>query len=371
MIGGGAAAALAGSAPRGTFGTVDGQTPRLQWIPLSPDPQITWSGSTEAERELLHPTMLPLRQLTGDPGHPAWALFAWHHDSQPDQHLHRWSAPSPAGPWTHLGPAPVPVLAPPFQPNHLSSGDIVWDRANRRLISNPHGAAATRSGNGEPDQSSFLLESRDGGASWDWLDGDPRIRLDVGPVGSPDSVHTGYGRLLRDLDGELVRHADRHWWIYRAQRKDAGQETAQTVYTPWLASSPTISGTWTKEPAAAFLPPTGGHSLIGFDSFLYGNQVPTVLYATATPAYAPTTLWFQQAPTFDLAYVGPGAPVPLPAVGPDSTFSAGTNLVRDPSTQQQYLVQIGYAVDPTHVPTQSKPLAVGSSVVRVFQAVIA
>ncbi|HZQ87614.1 MAG TPA: hypothetical protein VFA83_22400, partial [Acidimicrobiales bacterium] len=193
----------------------DGVYPRLLWQPEGTAPVLSVpSDPNDANTQRMFPTLLPAGSLLANPI-DAWYLWLWTHDTS---RIYLYTAPTPAGPFTARGfglpPTPYPSG---YLAGHFSSGDIVWDAAGGRLISTPHGIRLPQVvGNGEVSQDSFLIQSTDG-LNWSWLDGDNRPRLTCGPVGSPDSVHTGYGRMLRDLDGHLTKFDGRHWWIYRAQ----------------------------------------------------------------------------------------------------------------------------------------------------------
>jgi hypothetical protein len=368
----------------------DGQTPRLQWVPVGNGPIASIASGNEHEAELLHPTLLPLRSLTGSASSPRWMLWAWHHDTNPvNPHFHAWTAESiEAGPFAAAPPIPRPVgdyvAAPGVNRNysfgHFSSGDIVWDAAGGRLVSTPHSVATSRPASlAETPQDSFMMESADG-LTWSWLDGSPVARLSCGGVSDLDSNHTGYGRLLRDLDGQAQQLGGRYWWIYRGGHH---QTSSQISYcTPLLASAPSIGGPWTKA-GKAFDTAYDDATLLGFDSFLLTAGTPGVFYSTASPAFAPiTTAYAQSSAAGVMSFPDPGVPLVLPTVPPavkppvvpGQVFPAGVNVVRDPATHQQYLVQVlnnaRYAADTSATPPAATP-HVTQSDIWLFKAVVA
>src|SRR4051794_13820087 len=70
----------------------DGVNPRFAFAPVSADPIVDHRSADQSEAYLIHPTLLPLRHLTGRADLPAWILYAWHHDTGYD-HFHAWTAP--------------------------------------------------------------------------------------------------------------------------------------------------------------------------------------------------------------------------------------------------------------------------------------
>lgn len=366
----------------------DGQTPRLQWVPVSTAPIASIASSNVHEAELLHPTLLPLRWLTGSATAPEWVVWAWHHDTNNvNPHLHAWTASNVEGSFTAAPPIPRP--AGDYQPNpvtghsysfgHFSSGDIVWDAEGGRLISTPHSVSTYRpSSLAETPQDSFMMESTDG-FTWTWLDGDATARLMCGDSNALDSNHTGYGRLLRDLNGTLQRLGGQYWWIYRGGHHP--KSSTLSLCTPLLASSSSIGGPWVKRGKAydtAFVNTT----LLGFDSFVLANETPGVFYSVGTPAFAPiVTSYTQSSAAGTVAFTNPGDPIPLPSVPrvsgtsvPGQVFAAGVNVVRDPRTHQQYLVQVvnnaKFNADTTSTPPGTTA-QVTSSDIWIYKSVVA
>jgi hypothetical protein len=370
----------------------DGQTPRLQWVPVGSGPIATIASSNEHEAELLHPTLLPVRALTGSATAPTWMLWAWHHDTNNiDPHFHAWSTDDiEGGAFTAAPPIPRPdgdyVAAAginrTYSWGHFSSGDIVWDAAGGRLVSTPHSVATSRPSTlAETPQDSFMMQSTDG-LTWTWLDGSPVARLSCGGVGDLDSNHTGYGRLLRDLDGQAQQVGGRYWWIYRGGHHLTSSEISYC--TPLLASATYLGGPWTKV-GKAFDTAYEDATLLGFDSFLVTAKTPGVFYSTASPAFAPIVTSYAQSTTAGaMAFADPGVPLVLPsvpdtpsvqpAIVPGQVFPAGVSVVRDPRTHQQYLVQVlnnaRYTVNTTVTPPAAVP-HVTSSEVWLFKAVVA
>jgi hypothetical protein len=251
---------------------------------------------------------------------------------------------------------PSPGFPSNYQQSHFSSGDIVWDAARSRLVCSPHSLRLGPHHNGEPSQDSFLIESADG-VSWTFLDGDNAPRLLCGNTGDIDSVHTGYGRLLRDLDGFITTYQGRYWWIYRAQRHDAGANKA-TYYVPALASTPSLATyPWTKH-GIAFHTPWQDTGLFGVGSFVRAASRHSVYYGEGSAFLAPSVQWLNNSEGLSFTYTGPGNPVPVPNPSATLVTGGGANLVRDPVTRVQYLVQ------------DSLDLANGGSELRVYKSVV-
>jgi hypothetical protein len=352
LLGGVAAAPFAG---RAAGATDDNVNPRFVWEPVENNPVVRTTG-TGAASVRMFPTLLPMGRLIPN-ALDAWYLWAWHHDSYP--RLHLWTAPRAEGPYTErsvfVGP-PAPGYPSNYQASHFSSGDVVWDAARSRLICTPHSLRLNSRGNGEACQDSFLIESADG-LTWSFLDGDNSPRLLCGPPGSIDSVHTGYGRLLRDLDGFLTTYQGRYWWMYRAQRHDAGANQP-TYYVPALASTPSLSAyPWAKH-GKAFDMVQQSTGLFGIGSFVRAASRHSVYYAEGTALLAPSVQYLNGSDGLSMTWATPGNPVPIPNAGPTLVAGGGANLVRDPWTRLQYLVQDG--VD----------LVNGGSEIRVYRSVV-
>lgn len=330
--------------------------PRVVWEPVENNPVVRSVGKTQASARMF-PTLLPMGALIPD-AIDAWYLWAWHHDTYPQLHL--WTAPRAEGPYTdrsvYVGP-PSPGFPVNYDQTHFSSGDIVWDAANSRLVSTPHSLRiGRRSGNGESCQDSFLMESADG-LTWSFLDGNNAPRLLCGEPRTIDSVHTGYGRLLRDLDGHLTTYNGRYWWIYRAQRHDAG-ENQPTYYVPALASAPSLSAyPWTKH-GKAFDMVQAGTGLFGIGSFVRAAKKHSVYYAEGTAVLAPSSQYLNTTDGLNMDWVGPGTPVPIPNASDTVVAGAGANLIRDPWTGLQYLVQDSFDLDQ------------GGNEIRVYRSVV-
>ena len=367
----------------GTAEATDGQTPRLQWEPVGTAPIATIASSNSHEAELMFPSLLPLRALSGRATDPAWMLWGWHHDTNnTSPHLHAWTAEDVEGAFTKLPPIPRPagdyISDDPNNPytfGHFSSGDVVWDPVGQRLVSTPHSVHWRRPAKlDETPQDSFMMESTDG-VNWQWLGGDATPRLRCGGVNADDSNHTGYGRLLRDLDGRLQRVDGQYWWIYRGGHH---AHNAQMYCTPLLLSATDIGGPWTKR-GKAFDTAYQNTTLLGFDAFVLANDTPGVFYTVGSPEYAPLTAMYTQAAD-GMTFTDPGVPLVLPSVPrqvlpsvPGQVFGGGGCVVRHPGTHQQYLVQIlnnaKYSTDTTTTPP-SAVATVTSSDIWLYKAVV-
>lgn len=325
----------------------DGATPPALWLPTGLTPVLSLAQDTaDPNTQRGFVSVMYVRDKLGAGAIDDWYLWLWTHDTS---RTYLYTAPSILGPWTAgpVGDAPTPYPAG-YLVGHFSSGDIVWDPDGQRFISTPHGVRLpTVPGNAEVSQDSFLTESSDG-VTWHWLDGDSRPRLRCGPPRSPDSVHTGYGRLLRDLDGNLVRHNGRHWWIYRAQRNDAGNpihaltpllDAVGTIYTPYLASSPSLAQDFTQK-QKAFTSTTLNLGLNNFGTFVRAGGRHHVLTTQGLPdpPLAPTKVFSIRSSGDNMTFNG----LPLPSVIP--TLTTGTLIegdgyvTRDPSDGSIYLV---------------------------------
>ena len=323
----------------------DGTYPRLAWRPPTA-PALTVPLSMDANTQRMFPTLMPAGSYLPN-ALDAWYLWLWTHDTS---RTYLYTAPSPTGPFTPRGFGAAPVDYPAgYLSGHFSSGDIVWDPQGQRLVSSPHGLRlGTVPGNGEASQDSFLTTSTDG-LTWSWLDGDNRPRLVCGAPGSPDSVHTGYGRLLRDLDGQLMTANGRYWWMYRAQRRDAPLPNGQKVptsYTPYLASAGSLSADFTtKQKAFDTLQSSTG--LFDVGSFVRAAAAHHVFMVEGTAITFPTYSLYNKTGLDNMSFLP--RPVPLALPKPDETvaLSGGGNLVRDPVTGEQYLAQIGIRLNPS------------------------
>jgi len=373
----------------GTAVATDGQTPRLQWEPVGTAPIATIASSNPHEAELMFPTLLPLRALSGRSTDPAWMLWAWHHDTLTTPHLHAWTAANVEGTYTKLpdiarpaGDYALDAAGHAYSFGHFSSGDVVWDPDGQRLISTPHSVSKYKPPQlAEVPQDSFIMESVDG-VNWQWLDNDPSARLTCGGVTDPDSNHTGYGRLLRDLDGRLRKVDGQYWWVHRGgHHASTGADSEISYCTPMLASAASIGGPWTKR-GKAFDTLWENTTLLGFDAFVLANDTPGIFYTVGSPEYAPLQVMYTQAAAAnEMTFSTPGVPIALPSVPrqtlpsvPGQAFGGGGNVVRHPGTSQQYLVQIinntKYGAD-TGGATPAAVATVTSSDVWLYKAVIA
>lgn len=333
----------------------NGVYPRFIWEPVT--------SITAPRADSLFPAMLPAGVLTPSTALDEWYLWFWTHNTTTKLYL--YTAPSPEGPFT--GPRTLLSGMPTTQPfpagyvsGHFDSGDIVWDAANSRYVSSPHSirSGPRPAGLGETPQESFLIESKDG-VNWDWLDGNSSPRLLCGPPGSADDVHTGYGRLLRDLDGHLTTANGRYQWIYRAQQHepdwaDVGSQRVQksTLYRPWLASTPSLSAyPWVKDASQAFAAlAQPDASLIGFGSFLVAVGQYWVEYACATSfsVLPGDEMLLGGAATVDGMLTAKQTPIALPPDSSQDVRGTGTTvapgggyIIRDPKTGKQYMVVEG------------------------------
>lgn len=363
------------------WATDDGVNVRSLWQPVR---EVVLPRS-----DSLHPTLLPARTLTPATAKDAWHLYVWSHGVLGNEttDLRLFSAPTPDGFYTDEGlllqgcPTPVPAG---YETYHFDSGDIVWDAVGSRYVSTPHALRSSSDAEslGEVPQDSFLIQSTDG-LTWSWLDGDNSPRLRCGPVGDPDDVHTGYGRLLRDLDGYLTKYQGSYWWIYRAQRHDTrfvdgpdGQHLinpvnnkpinlAQTLYRPWIAQAGSLAGGWNKSAGQAFVAiPQPDASLIGMGSFIKAADKFWVHYATGTGQEAVGTsnvllggatdpdtglLTAKQQPT----PLGP-SPTDISADDPvELAKLGGGNIIRDPQSGVQYLVAVAGGTPSAGIPARA------------------
>lgn len=315
----------------------------LQPVVTSPIPGE--NGPPEGQR--MFPTLLPAGWLIPS-ALDAWYLWLWTHDTN---RIYLYTAPSPRGPYTFRGHSAAPSSFPSgYDPNHVSSGDIVWDPIGSRFIASPHSLRWGRvEGNGESCQDSFLLESTNG-INWSFLDGDNRPRLVCGPPGSPDSVHTGYGRLLRDLDGYLHKFDGRYWWLYRAQRRDEdpdvehptqdGNVRSRTIYRPRLASAESLStAPWTKH-EVAWTTTMANSGLFDVGSFIRAAAVHNAVGALGTALTFPTQPYLDRTTADSMEFLPTSVPFDL--VMPDATngLSGGANIVRHPETGVQFAVAV-------------------------------
>jgi hypothetical protein len=162
-----------------------------------------------------------------------------------------------------------------------------------------------------------------------------------GIAGTDDSVHTGYGRLLRDLDGNLVKYQNRYWWLYRGQRHDAGDTTM--YYRPLLASTPTLSSRPWRKDGRAFTPlaPTAtGIFTVG--SFVSAADKRWAYYAESEDVGVTSLTYLVSSAAGGIVMDGTRLPVPLSNNLPGALLAGGPNLVRHPTTKLQYLVQDSY-----------------------------
>jgi len=369
----------------GTAEATDGQTPRTVWEPVGTAPIATIASSNPSEAELMFPSLLPLRALTGRSTDPAWMLWGWHHDTMStNPHLHAWTAEDVEGTFTKQPPIARPagdyVTSDPTDPyafGHFSSGDVVWDPVGQRLVSTPHSVHWKRpAGLAETPQDSFMMESTDG-LTWQWLGGDASPRISCGDINADDSNHTGYGRLLRDLDGRLQQVDGQYWWVYRGGHH---AKNGQMYCTPLLASATDIGGPWTKR-GKAFDTVYQDTTLLGFDAFVLANDTPGIFYEVGSPEYAPIlAMYAQSAGPREMSFGNPGIPMLLPSIPretlpavPGQAFGGGGCVVRHPGTSQQYLVQIinntKYGAN-TSVTPPAAVATVVSSDVWLFKAVV-
>ncbi|MBA2609159.1 MAG: twin-arginine translocation signal domain-containing protein [Actinobacteria bacterium] len=298
-----------------------------------------------------HTTLMFVRDKLGNAAIDNWYLWQWTHDTS---RTYLYSAPKATGPFTArgFGNAPTPYPAN-YLVNHFSSGDIVWEPERRVFISSPHGVRLPPvPGNAEVSQDSFLTSSPDG-LNWSWLDGDSRPRLICGPPKSVDSVHTGYGRLLRDLDGHIATQASQYWWIYRAQRNDGGNpihaihpfvDAVGTTYTPMLASTDDLTQTFDRK-RQAYPGVTLNTGLISFGSFVRTNKQQHVFMVQALPdppiAPAKTLHYVSKGNSMNF-----GLPQPVvQIVNAKGAIIEENNIARDPETGKIYNCHVQGSLD--------------------------
>ena len=353
-----AAPALSAARLAPAHATEDGTHLRAAWLPVGTAPVLTSPIQTKllqdppgpAERQRMFPTLLPAGSMISG-ALDAWYLWLWTHDTS---RLYLYTAPTPQGPYTFRHASSMPLLDDAvYDAKHVSSGDIVWDPAGNRFISNPHSVRrAMVPGNGEVSQDSFLIQSSDG-ISWNWLRADRQPSLVCGPPQSPDSIHTGYGRLLRDLDGHLAKFQNRYWWLYRAQRRDAdlpvenplpdeeGNLSNATYYAPGLASAATLDASpWDKHPPP-WTTDTANTGQFDVGSFIRAAKIHHAVGAMGTAFTFPTRPYWNRAVLDDSMTFAPTA-VPFPMLTPDGSngLAGGANIVRDPATRRQYAVVV-------------------------------
>ena len=301
-------------------------------------PVLTVSSTDDPNTQRMFPTLLPAGWLLPN-AIDAWYLWLWTHDTS---RIYLYTAPNPEGPYTARGYGLPPTPYPSgYQPGHFSSGDIVWDVANGRLVSSPHGIRqGVVPGNGEVCQDSFLIQSTDG-LNWSWLDGDNRPRLLCGAPGSVDSVHTGYGQLLRDLDGHLATFNGRYWWFYRAQRHDppANGVNQPTMYTPYLAITPSLSANFTLK-QKAFDTSQAQTNLFDGGSFIRAVGAHYLFMAQGSGFLVPTLPFYNSTDANTMTFKPQAVPLPIPVLTGTITFSSGLNVVRHPGTHRQYGVVV-------------------------------
>lgn len=187
-----------------------------------------------------------------------WYLWFWTHDT-PICRI--YSAPTPAGPYSDRGLCELPSPPPGWNPNHFSSGDVVWDRETQRFYATPHGIDT--SGGVYRGQDTFLVQSSDG-IHWTHVRSDPI--LPHGPPGSFDERHAGYGRFLKDYDGNIKRFDGSALFYYRGELWPVGGSRPR--YSLGLATSPDLSN-WSKRPRE-LMTPLGG-ALFNLGSALYAE----------------------------------------------------------------------------------------------------
>jgi hypothetical protein len=357
------------------YATDDGVNVRSVWQPIT---------SVAIPRpDALHPTLIPAGHFTPSTARDAWHLYVWSHgkgDGDPTD-FRLFSAPSPEGPYTDEGLLLEGCLTPVpsgYKDFHFDSGDIVWDAANSRYVSSPHALRASWDPTvvGENPQDSFLIQSTDG-INWSWLDGDNSVRLRCGPPGTADEVHTGYGRLLRDLDGVLTKWNGYYWWLYRAQRHGPRsiatgvdpvntRNIAPTVYRPWIAKAGALSSSWAKAADQAFIAlPQPDVGAIGMGAFVKAADKFWVQYACGTDGTGlAAAQWLlggadsadaglltaKQQPT-------PLAPYPSTDDVANDALSAAKmgagNIIRDPVSRTQYLVAVSTGTESAGIPARA------------------
>ncbi len=324
----------------------------LIWKPTSLTPAMTHTSIASDPNTLRgHTTMMFVRDKLGNAALDNWYLWQWTHDTS---RTYLYTAPKATGPWTAAGFGEAPTPYPSnYLVNHFSSGDIVWEPERKVFISSPHGVRLPPvPGNAEVSQDSFLTSSVDG-REWQWLDGDSSPRLICGPPKSVDSVHTGYGRLLRDLDGYIATHNNRYWWFYRAQRNDGGNpihaihplvDAVGTVYTPTLASTGDLTQTFAKK-QTAFTSVTLNTGLISAGSFIRTNNRHHIFLGQALPdpPIAPAKTLLYQSNGSNMKFALP-LPVAQVALTPGAIIEEN-NIARDPETGTVYNCHVQGALD--------------------------
>jgi hypothetical protein len=378
---------------------------RLGWIAQAADtgvsPALVW-------REIAHietstpgyrwPSLMRVDGLLSSP-RAKWYMWASQHGDEEhgDTPVALWTAADPAGPWSLTpqvvldGMASVGTPTPNYVVSHFAAPDIGWDSTGKRFIANPHSIRT----NGYAEQDSFLIESPDG-VTWHWLDNDNSPRLICGGDNSPDAFHTGYGRLLKTLDGRLVTAGARYWWLYSARRYanatgKGGAAGDRVVYRPWLASSTSLSAyPWIKQPTLAFdtVPegsvldgvPEGGviryHDIFEIGTFAQAAGQYWAVYGSAVDkgypggdlvrvggASSPTTL--------DAAQQAPVARIPN---SQQTTLTwarpSGGNVYHDASTGKLYLTTAD-AVQQVPNTSSGSSQSLAPTVITIYEAVSA
>ena len=315
------------------------------WTPTSTEPALVHLHvPSEADTQWNHTSVMYVRDRLRGRAIDDWYLWRWTHDTSK---TYLYTAPAVTGPYTLRGFGEAPTPYPEgYVVNHFSAGDIVWDPDGRQFIASPHGVRdTTADGSYGPAQDSFLTCSRDG-LTWSWLDRDNRPRLRCGPPGSPDSIHTGYGRLLRDLDVNLAQHAGRNWWVYRAQRLDddgaafreppVNLRHVGTSYTAYLASAPSIRDDFDQK-QKAWDSHTANTGLNSFGCFVRAGGRHHVYAAEAfpDPPIVPVKSTYHSTGGDDMGF-SPVPLVPLSMVSPRGPLIEDNTIVRDPTSGVVY-----------------------------------
>jgi hypothetical protein len=188
-----------------------------------------------------------------------WYLWFWTHDA-PICRI--FTAPTPAGPYTDRGPCSLPTPPPGWDPHHFSAGDVVWDTETRRFYATPH--SIDSSGGKYRGQATFLIQSSNG-IDWTFVRSDPVVPY--GPPGSFDERHAGYGRFLKDYDGNIKRFDGSALFYYRGELWPGGV-ARRARYALGLATSSDLSS-WSKRPKELATPLGGARFDLG--SALYGD----------------------------------------------------------------------------------------------------
>jgi hypothetical protein len=218
---------------------------RKAWIPSTENPIIRRGNyDNNTGQTISFVTLMKVHGKGITNQGAGWYLWHWTHPTSDsgapgggavtsDDICRLYGSSTPWRGWTEIGQCNFPDPGGTFDPNHLEAGDIVWN--GDHFLCSPHSLDFNTD---PPRQNTFLYRSADG-QNWTKIGG---------PIlahGTTDIKHIGYGRFLRDMDGNLARINGKAYWYYNGREFSDGEQGYSRLHLA-ESSNPSSATAWTK-----------------------------------------------------------------------------------------------------------------------------